>query len=79
MQKSASDNSTWVGYGSKTKLRLQSGMKMPCRLIATRLTRMSIFAAQPDSFAVEVTQSQMTILFVDLWNAIACSAPALVG
>src|SRR3981081_60527 len=27
---------------------------------------MSIFAPQPDSFAVEVTQSQMTILLVDL-------------
>src|SRR5258705_13735723 len=77
LPKSARDNSPWVGYGSKTKLRLRSGMQcLPLNRHSLPATSsMSIFAPQPDSFAIEVTQSQMTILLVDLSNAIACSAP----
>src|SRR5260370_42477003 len=78
LPKSARDNSPWVGYGSKTKLRLRSGMQcLPPNRHKPHPPPppMSIFAPKPDSFFVEVTLSQMTILHVDLSNAIACSAP----
>jgi hypothetical protein len=50
-----------------TSWRLRSGQPLLC------LAKIS--KGQLDSFAVEVTQSQMTILLVDLSNTIACSAP----
>jgi hypothetical protein len=76
--KLARDNSPWVGYGSKTKLRPRSGMQClpPNRHSITRhLTPRQYLYLSQISFAVEVAQFQMTILRVGLSDTIACSAP----